>query len=144
MPELPEVETVARQLAPRLVGRRVRALRIVDARLRSGPTPRVAGREIVDVSRLGKQVLIAFSDAPADARPLWLAVHLRMTGRLIWTEAAADPEPKRIRARFALDRGRLLFLDTRRFGTFRWCRAPQEVAPQGIDPLDAAFDSTLR
>ena len=65
MPELPEVETVARQLAPELVGRTVRAVRILDPLLRNGRLPRVAGREVVEVTRSGKRVLIGFSPGPA-------------------------------------------------------------------------------
>jgi formamidopyrimidine-DNA glycosylase len=136
MPELPEVETVARQLRPSLVSRRVEALRILDPRLREGPVPRVAGRTVLDVFRCGKQVLIRFSPPPGRRDPLWLAVHLRMTGRLIWTPPGA-PAPDRIRARFRLDRGALVFADTRRFGTFRWYRDPLDAAPAGVDPLSS-------
>jgi formamidopyrimidine-DNA glycosylase len=133
MPELPEVETVARQLAPLIEGRRVRRLRILDPRLRSGRTPPVAGRKIEAVSRSGKRVLIRFSEAAGRGSPLWLAVHLRMTGRLVWTEKA--PALDRVRARFQLDRGALLFMDVRRFGTFDWYRTPSEAEPDGLDPL---------
>ena len=49
MPELPEVETVARQLRPLLSGRTVRGLRIFDPRLRNGRSPSLAGRSIVEV-----------------------------------------------------------------------------------------------
>ena len=90
MPELPEVETVARQLEPRLVGRTVSKLRVLDPLLRNGRTPRLAGRRVREVSRSGKQVLIHFG--PGAVRyPLWLTIHLRMTGRLIWRER---PEPR--------------------------------------------------
>ena len=133
MPELPEVETVARQLAPRLTGRRILSLRILDPLLRNGSVPRVSGREFQRVSRSGKQVLIRLSEGPA-RHPLWLAVHLRMTGRLIWHD---DPprNPAHLRARFTLDRGSLLFIDTRRFGTLRWYRSEQAAAPDGVEPL---------
>jgi formamidopyrimidine-DNA glycosylase len=133
MPELPEVETVARQLAPRLEGRTVRGLRIYDPRLRDGRTPRVAGRRVETVDRSGKRVRIALSPRPAARDPLWLAVHLRMTGRLLWTaDGGARPY---LRARFALDRGTLLFLDTRRFGTFTWYDTHAASEPEGVDPL---------
>jgi formamidopyrimidine-DNA glycosylase len=135
MPELPEVETVARQLAPRLRGRTVQSVSILDARLRNRPTPRVAGRSIVDVRRSGKRVLIAFSSLPSTAEPLWLAVHLRMTGRLQWVDRSALVARRHLRARFRLDRGSLLFADTRRFGTFDWYRSEQETVPDGVDPL---------
>ena len=133
MPELPEVETVARQLGPRLVGRTVRRLQIFDPLLRNGRTPRVAGRSILGVARSGKRVLIELSPGAGAKGGLWLAVHLRMTGRLLWADDHRDHD--HLRARFRLDRGELLFLDTRRFGTFDWYRSSAAAAPEGIDPL---------
>ena len=142
MPELPEVETVARQLAPSLEGNRVRDLRIFDPLLRATgnrPAPPLGGRDIESVTRSGKQVLVGFGPGGRDRSPVWLGVHLRMTGRLIWTDRdAADPRAH-LRARMRLERGRLLFVDTRRFGTFRWYRSPEEAAPEGIDPLSPAL-----
>ena len=147
MPELPEVETVARQLEPVLRGRTVRGLRILDPRLRAGTTPAVAGRTILFVGRSGKRVLMGFSPRGRDPG-LWLAVHLRMTGRLRWTAGARDgapADPLRVRARFDLDRGRLLFVDTRRLGTFDWYRSAAAAAPAGVEPLSAELDlSRLR
>jgi formamidopyrimidine-DNA glycosylase len=137
MPELPEVETVARQLVPHVVGRTVRRLQILDPRLRNGRTPRVRGREIRDVTRSGKRVLIELSPAPRTAGRLWLAVHLRMTGRLLWVGERNASTLDHLRARFRLDRGELLFADTRRFGTFSWYRTRGAAAPGGIDPLSA-------
>jgi formamidopyrimidine-DNA glycosylase len=137
VPELPEVETVARQLAPRLVGRSVRRLRIFDPRLRAGPTPALGGRRVLSVARSGKRVLLEFSARSERRDPLWLAVHLRMTGRLLWTDGAAALDRARLRAAIDLDRGRLWFLDTRRFGTFTWYRSRPETVPDGLDPLSA-------
>ncbi len=135
MPELPEVETVARQLAQLIVGREVRSLSILDPRLRNGPMPRLRGRRIDEVARSGKRVLVRFSGATSPTDPLWLAVHLRMTGRLIWLGDSPRVERAHLRARFALDRGTLLFYDTRRFGTFEWFRSAEEARPSGIDPM---------
>jgi formamidopyrimidine-DNA glycosylase len=120
LPELPEVETVARQLAPLVVGRSVHRLTILDSRLRVGALPRVAGRTITGVGRSGKRVLLEFSPGRASRRPLWLAVHLRMTGRLLWVGSPHEAAADHLRARFELDRGELLFADARRFGTFDW------------------------
>ena len=61
MPELPEVETVARQLQPLVCGREVRSLRILDERLRTAPTPRLKGWTIEKVDRFAKQVRFAFA-----------------------------------------------------------------------------------
>jgi formamidopyrimidine-DNA glycosylase len=137
MPELPEVETVARQLAPFVVGRTVKGLRIFDPRLRSGRTPPMTGRRIRGVSRSGKRVLFAFSPRGDTGDPLWLAVHLRMTGRLLWRDAAAPGDLPPHRARFTLDHGTLVFADTRRFGTFDWYASGEAAAPTGVEPLSA-------
>ena len=135
MPELPEVETVARQLAPWLEGRQAQALRILDPRLKSGPVPRLPGRRVTEVGRSGKQVLIGFSAATPTGSPVWLAVHLRMTGRLIWKGRSERIEGDHLRARIAFDRGTLLFYDTRRFGTWTWHASRSDAAPAGVDPL---------
>jgi len=137
MPELPEVETVARQLRPLLIGRTVRSLRILDPLLRNGRTPRLGGRPIRGVRRSGKRVLLELGPAPGRSRPLCLAVHLRMTGRLIWRPSAGSVD--HLRARFELDRGALLFVDMRRFGTFDWYPSAFAAAPTGIDPLAREF-----
>jgi len=136
MPELPEVETVARQLAPRLVGRTVAGLRIYDPRLRSGRTPALAGRKVIESSRVGKRVLIGFSGRRSGGSPLWLGIHLRMTGRLIVVAPGVPVERAHLRASFRLDHGSLLFHDTRRFGTFDWYRSRDEATSAGLDPLD--------
>lgn len=139
MPELPEVETVARQLAPRLTGRRVEGLRVYDPLLRRRATPRLTDRRIVAVARSGKRVLVEFSAGPRAAGPVWLAVHLRMTGRLIWSDRSPSRRADHLRARLALDRGALLFIDTRRFGTFSWYRDARDAEPHGLDPLSPEF-----
>ena len=140
MPELPEVETVALSLRPQLLGRTVRTLRVHDARLRREAWPRLPGRRIVQVDRSGKRVLIGFSARTPRDGPLWLAVHLRMTGSLIWTAAGARASREHLRARIELDRGALSFFDTRRFGTFEWYRAERAADPAGVDPLSPALD----
>jgi len=139
MPELPEVETVARQLAPLLCGRRVRRIEILDPRLGTVDARRIRGRRIRAVSRLGKQVALELAGRKAGDGTLWLAFHLRMTGRLVFDGAAETNGSKHLRAVLVLDRGSLFFLDARRFGVLRLCRSPEEVAPTGLDPLSDGF-----
>jgi formamidopyrimidine-DNA glycosylase len=125
MPELPEVETVRRQLAPELVGRRFERVSILDERLTRPESTRsveraVSGRRVEAVGRRGKYLLIELEGERT------LAIHLRMTGNLLLrgNGAVADlmkgephGEPRHIRARFSLDDGReLIFTDIRRFG----------------------------
>jgi formamidopyrimidine-DNA glycosylase len=114
VPELPEVETIRRQLAPHVEGRRIESVELLDARwTRPYPPETVAGgltgAVIERVTRAGKYLIWELSGE------LFLLVHLRMTGALLF-----DPEvePIHTRARFALSGGhRLVYVDPRRFGT---------------------------
>ncbi|UCF68036.1 MAG: bifunctional DNA-formamidopyrimidine glycosylase/DNA-(apurinic or apyrimidinic site) lyase [Acidobacteriota bacterium] len=138
MPELPEVETVARQLAPMVRERRLRRVRILDQLLRSGRCPPYSGRLIANVFRFGKQVLFELDRSERDDAVLYLAIHLRMTGRLLHV----DRRPRcrsHLRAVLELDRGAVLFIDPRRFGTLRWLRTPEQAAPGAIEPLGPCF-----
>ena len=131
MPELPEVETVARQLEPELEGQRIEMLEVLDERW-SRPVPgaelaaAVGDRTIVGLGRRGKYLLLRLDGGQT------LVMHLRMTGNLILVEGedVLDPSEGRrlyeaerstsarhLRARFVLDDGReVWFTDPRRFG----------------------------
>ncbi|MGH2992850.1 MAG: bifunctional DNA-formamidopyrimidine glycosylase/DNA-(apurinic or apyrimidinic site) lyase [Solirubrobacterales bacterium] len=115
MPELPEVETIRRQLEPELVGRRIASVDVLDERLTRPLSPReveraCAGRTIEAVERRGKYLLLRLDDERS------LVMHLRMTGNLLLGEPA--PEVRYLRAVIQLEGGAsLLFTDPRRFGT---------------------------
>jgi formamidopyrimidine-DNA glycosylase len=116
MPELPEVETVVRDLRPLLVGRRIAAVRAGKQRLRRAWADDwnevVTGRRVRGVSRRGKWIV-----AELDSGHM-LVFHLGMTGQLrVWR--AADPTEAHTHLVFPLDRGRdeLRFRDVRRFGS---------------------------
>ena len=120
MPELPEVETVRRGLAPRIAGRTLTDVDIRDGRLTAPDDPREVGMELdgerfAGVGRRGKYLLFGFDSGRT------LVVHLRMTGWFHHRPAGArDPEPTHIRAVFHLDDdATLLYCDQRRFGTMR-------------------------
>ncbi len=141
MPELPEVETVRRQLAPAVTRRRIEAAEILDERLtRPVPPARVAkrlpGRGIVSVGRRGKYLLLELEGK------LTLALHLRMTGNLVLREAG-DGELRHLRARLLLDDGsELLFTDIRRFGQAVLLENGPELeeyfaARLGLEPLSS-------
>src|ERR1700752_315958 len=132
MPELPEMETIRRQIEPAIVGRAIESVEVRDERWTRPIDPReveraLVGRRIEAVERRGKYLLLRLD---ADRT---LAMHLRMTGNLLLTEP--DVEPAHLRAAIVLDDGtRLLFTDARRFG--------QAVVREG-DGLDDYFASRL-
>ena len=132
MPELPEVETVCRQLEPEIEGRRIERLEVYDPRwCRPAPPAEleaaVAGRTIEGLGRRGKYLLLSLDDGRT------LVMHLRMTGNLVLVEDGE--ELNHLRARFALEDGReLWFTDPRRFG---------EALLLGDGELDAHFAQRL-
>ncbi len=142
MPELPEVETVRRQLAPRLVGRRIVATTVSDPRWCAPAPPEhvedaVTGRLIESVDRRGKYLTFALE---AD---VFLVMHLRMTGNLLFAPGAE--QPRHLRVSFELDDGnRVLFTDPRRFGTGVVILGHGDLmeyfdARLGVEPLSADF-----
>jgi formamidopyrimidine-DNA glycosylase len=142
MPELPEVETIRRQLAPALEGRRIDSVEVRDPRW-SDPAPPEAiadalrGRLISRVGRRGKYLIVSLED------DVHLVMHLRMTGNLLLTEEAEAPAHTRVTMR--LDDGRrLLFVDVRRFGTGDVLLGSDALAEYfesrlGVEPLSADF-----
>ncbi len=141
MPELPEVETTRRGLAPHLIGRRIAAVTVRDARLR-WPVPadlaeHLAGQRIEDVRRRAKYLIIALE---RDA----LIVHLGMSGAL-GLVAVGAPAGRHDHFELALDTGIALRLtDPRRFGSIHRIRGDPEghklLAGLGPEPLSAEFD----
>jgi formamidopyrimidine-DNA glycosylase len=128
MPELPEVETIARALSPVLTGRRItRAIVLDPSVLPDGAATfraLVEGRAVTAVRRRAKLCLIDLEGG------VIVAVHLKMTGRLSVAETL-DPPPARARVILALEDGDgLVFSDLRRFGS---CRA---FAPGELDTWD--------
>ncbi len=136
MPELPEVETVARQLAPLVRGQEVRGFQRLDDRLAFDGESSLAGRTIDDVFRVGKQVVLSLTRG---ASRIWLCIHLRMTGRLVVAAGGTAVRSRHLRALFELDGGRLEFHDPRRFGTFRVVRRLADARGPGLEPLSDRF-----
>jgi formamidopyrimidine-DNA glycosylase len=116
MPELPEVETIRRQLAPAVEGRRLDHIEILDPRwCEPAPPEEVAqavdGRRIERLDRRGKWLIWELADE------VYLVMHLRMTGNLLLVPAG-DTDRRFKRVQMDLDDGRhVLFADARRFGT---------------------------
>jgi formamidopyrimidine-DNA glycosylase len=114
MPELPEVETIRRQLEPEITGARIASAEVLDERWTRPESPReverlLGGRTIEAVERRGKYLLLRLEGERT------LAMHLRMTGNLLLIDRG--PDPPYLRAQLGLEDGRrLAFTDTRRFG----------------------------
>jgi len=141
MPELPEVETIRRQLAPHVRGRIITAAELLDPRLTRPLAPHVvaqelAGARIEQLERAGKYLIWVLS---GDRH---LLLHLRMTGMLLFDPVA---EPPHTRARLTLDTGqRLLYADARRFGTAVLLHSARErtrylAERLGAEPFTPAF-----
>ena len=107
MPELPEVETLCRQLEKVIPGSRVRSVTIQDAKL--GEQRGMERKKVVRVRRLGKKIAVEFADRTR------LLIHLRMTGRLFWT--VKEEKIPHTRMTVSLDKGNLYLVDPRRFAT---------------------------
>ncbi|MFO7632845.1 MAG: bifunctional DNA-formamidopyrimidine glycosylase/DNA-(apurinic or apyrimidinic site) lyase [Caldilinea sp.] len=139
MPELPEVETYVRELAPLLSDRRVVRARVTWPRTIAIPdaeafTVQIAGQQFVNFSRRGKYMLLGLESG------MTMIVHLRMTGHLLLVEAGA-PVDQHTHVVMNLDDGRLLiFQDSRKFGRIWLVPDPAPVlAKLGPEPFDAAF-----
>ncbi|MDO8892542.1 MAG: bifunctional DNA-formamidopyrimidine glycosylase/DNA-(apurinic or apyrimidinic site) lyase [Sulfurimicrobium sp.] len=141
MPELPEVETTRRGLAPHLSGQRIAAVIVRNARLRFPIVPELArmlpGLEIKGIARRGKYLLL-------DCGQGWLILHLGMSGSLrILPEAT--PEEKHDHFDLVLENGFCMRLrDPRRFGAVIWTQTDPMRHPLlvklGVEPLTADFD----
>lgn len=141
VPELPEVETVARQLDPLVRGRETRRLLCLDARLEMPRSTNLRGFVVKRVARAGKQV--TFELVNGGGRERTLVVHLRMTGRLVWDPADRADRPHHLRARLELAGGGVDFIDPRRFGTLAWRGATESGSPEATDPLSSGLDAGM-
>jgi formamidopyrimidine-DNA glycosylase len=144
MPELPEVETIRRQLAPHLEGRQLERLAVLDERWSDPVSPAevadaVEGRRILHLARRGK-----YFDVELEGE-MHVVMHLRMTGNLLLVPAGDDEARPYTRVRFELDDGsRVLFTDPRRFGTGHVlagddARDEYFAERLGIEPLSDEF-----
>jgi formamidopyrimidine-DNA glycosylase len=143
MPELPEVETIRRQLAPLVQGRTLERVRILDERWCRPLAPgemidALEGRTVHELGRRGKYLLWGLSEE------VFLAQHLRMTGTVL-----CDPDPAQthVRVRIELDDGtELAIVDPRRFGTGELLLGDAALdaffaARLGLEPLDERFSA---
>lgn len=140
VPELPEVETIARGLANAVTGKTVASVAVTMAKIAIAPPGEsfekaLVGETIAAVGRRGKYVVVELASGRR------LAVHLRMTGRLL-VQAAGYDEPypyTHVRLRFT-DGSGLSFADVRQFGRVRLLPAGDPWdAGGGVEPLSEGF-----
>jgi formamidopyrimidine-DNA glycosylase len=153
MPELPEVETVARGLRLSILGRRIMSVTLGKTDFIDDPgalEQHLPGRQIEAVERYGKFMLLRLSPVQAnadssengDAAPASLLVHLGMTGQLA-PSPAAQPHAKHTHVYMLLDDGReLRYTDPRRFGRMAYltkASLAEELTAFGADPLEISL-----
>ncbi|MCZ6573703.1 MAG: bifunctional DNA-formamidopyrimidine glycosylase/DNA-(apurinic or apyrimidinic site) lyase [Planctomycetota bacterium] len=139
MPELPEVETVARLIRPQLVGRRVESVRVAWARSLGGVSPtrfrrQVSGSTFRDVWRRGKYIVMELEPQAV------LVGHLRMSGRMRVRPRNEHPGDY-ARVSLELDDGGVFdFIDVRKFGRLVLAERAEQVFPElGPEPLGPEF-----
>src|SRR2546426_7950407 len=152
MPELPEVETVARGLRQTILGRRILSVTFGKTDFIDDPAAleqNLPGRQIEGVERYGKFMLLRLSAARresgvttnGDAAPASLLVHLGMTGQIAPTPAG-QPLEKHTHICLLLDDGReLRYTDARRFGRIAYLTKAllaEELSGFGADPLEVS------
>jgi formamidopyrimidine-DNA glycosylase len=153
LPELPEVETIRRQLAPVVEGLTIAAVEVADARWVAPLAPSefeaaLCSRRIETLKRRGKYLIARLDDGTA------LVLHLRMTGNLLYLPAEEPCPSRHLRGALWLEgadsseQGCLAFTDPRRFGTAQLFASESELiryigARLGPEPFDDEFDAEL-
>jgi len=137
MPELPEVETVVRTLAPHLPGRRIEAAsftsRFVTPGNHKALARRLTGRTIKSIQRRGKFIVMQLDEGT-------LTVHLGMTGKLLLDGAPT----KHSYGIFTLDMGSLIYTDSRQFGRILWNHDLSHLGPEPLAIGLKEFQSRMK
>lgn len=145
MPELPEVETIRRQLSEEIVGLTIAGAAIYLNKVIKEPPPEsflreIRGRQITGIARRGKYLLFDLSGG------YLMVIHLRMSGQLVY-ESETAPQPRHTHLILHLERGRLRLTDLRQFGRV-WLLPAEKSARMaqltklGPEPLTAEFTET--
>jgi formamidopyrimidine-DNA glycosylase len=145
MPELPEVEALARTVGPLVVGRKIvrsRVIHRIAVRPSSGRgaekaaralQSEVRGERINAVERRGKYLLLRLDHG-------WLALHFRLNGKVVWFDS--HEISGHVDVAFEFQRGTLGFVDGRHLGRVYWVKSPEAIPgirALGVDPLSADF-----
>lgn len=142
MPELPEVETIVQGLNKTIIDKTIHHVEIFHTKILGGVSGKrfiefLAGEKILSIKRRGKYILILFTSGKS------MVVHLRMTGKFIYSPLAEKLNHKHTRLVFKFtDKSLLYYNDLRIFGTFRLYTPQQEIMEfkkLGKDPFDSQF-----
>jgi formamidopyrimidine-DNA glycosylase len=138
MPELPEVETIARAIAPDLIGETILSADLRWARTLATPAPKkfaelVKGQKVLSVGRRAKYLILRLEDYN-------LLIHLRMSGDLIVREGKIKPEKHDRLILHLSNQKQLAFNDTRKFGRVWFTAQSESVLDKlGPEPLEKEF-----
>jgi formamidopyrimidine-DNA glycosylase len=146
MPELPDVELYLHALRPRIVDRRLEAVRFASPfllRSISPPLETLLGRKVVSVRRLGKRIVWALED------DYFVIIHLMIAGRFRWKERGAAIPGKVGLAAFDFDNGTLIFTEagSKRQASLYFARGEASLAehdPGGLEPLEISLADFAR
>lgn len=145
MPELPEVETIVRDLRERIPGATISKVSVKHPDVLVADSAAqfqraLRGRRMSSVDRRGKNIVIALDNGST------LVVHLGMTGRLMVTKTPGSSGFRHIAVRFDLEDGRsLLYDDVRRFGRLEYFAAghwDRRALEFGVEPLSDDFTAS--
>jgi formamidopyrimidine-DNA glycosylase len=142
VPELPEVEAVARSLRPLVVGRKIQRCRVLHGIAVQPQSPSILqrsvnGRRVKAVERRGKYLLLRMDRG-------WVALHFRLDGQLVWFDTPRVTGHIDVAFEFAA--GTLGFVDRRHFGRVQFLRRIEDasgIRALGVDPLSRDFTPRL-
>ncbi|MFN4212470.1 MAG: bifunctional DNA-formamidopyrimidine glycosylase/DNA-(apurinic or apyrimidinic site) lyase [Microgenomates group bacterium] len=152
MPELPEVETIRRQLEKNIVGKTIKDIEILEKKQFIGKKEEVTGKKIDSIKRYGKVLSIKLIQPIKLIKPIYLNIHLKLTGQLLYAPNLKNPvfseiipftktnkmpaNTTRVIIKFT-DGSGLFFNDLRKFGWIKVNHKPE--IPKGIDVLSKEF-----
>ncbi len=119
MPELPEVETVRKQLAAEIVGATICELVVLDLRCFEGPSWQ-GSEQVIEIKRGGKYIFVVFASGRG------MQIHLKMTGRLVMEDFYETAKHTRVKLKM-IDGRRIYYWDTRMFG---YIKLVEDIARQ--------------
>lgn len=141
MPELPEVQTIVNGLKPELQGKTIKQIEILDKDLLRNTTPqelkkKLVGKQITDVSRAGKYVLLEVAGGSI------AAIHLRMSGKLLLLETEVNTDYQRISFYFKGYKRKLTMDNLRRLGTLDLLESKKDgpLGSLGLDPFSKEYN----